>query len=430
MNKYSLVTLIVLSCFTFTASKNYAVETKTYTTPSAFMNLYFDFTGKGESDFPKATITIADYLIKSEQSKSTISMYNGPLVLILDSSIYIYDQNRKLLYSKLLRTNRSSGFFELTAVSHIGPALSYLAKIKQNGDPSWEGAMANLLEDIKQVKILNSVQDNNWLDQANIKPWQPHKQQIQAMVDYAMSMAGNYIVGVQKGAPFDLASVQSNFLNSNKEYPISYNSVMVATFMLTAIQSMSAVHEGIENLNINWSQAMVIVRNVAGANVSAGLTSGTNWMVPFVNALSNNQIPAERILISPYAIVQADVGQDPLPEATYKYYAYAVWGSVYNRGKISLSVFTDLETIYLPGRPAIPGDYNYSKASDIKDFMVRLKYSLLDSREMLSNTVGFWMAGEMQNKNWDSSKIEIPGLTTGFPEGISQYPKQNPEIAQ
>ncbi|KTC81531.1 DUF5624 domain-containing protein [Legionella brunensis] len=401
-----------------------------YTTPPQFMSLYFDFTGKGETDFPKGKTTIADYLIKSEQTKNQDNLYSGPLILLLDSSIYIYDQNRKLLYSKLLRTNRSSGFFEMTAVSHVGPALSYLAKIKQNGDPSWKPAMANLLEDIRQVKILNAQTEDNWLDRANIKAWQPHQQQIKAMVDYAMSMAGNYIVSVQEGAPFDLSSVQQNFLNGNKDYPIPYNSVMVATFMLTAIQSMSEVHDGIANLNLNWPQAMVILRNVAGGNVSAGLTRGTNWMVPFVNALSNNQIPNDRMLIAPYAKVQPNVGKDPLPESDYQYYAYAVWGSIYNRSKISQAVFTDLETIYLPGRPAIPGDYGYSNASDINDFMVRLKYSLLSPEEMLSNTVGFWVAGEMQNKSWNIEKIEIPGLTTGFPAGVNKYPTKNPQISQ
>ncbi|MBL7481037.1 DUF5624 domain-containing protein [Legionella bononiensis] len=421
--------ILIFFCLSLVTPINFAAETTTYTTPIQFMNLYFDFTGSGEVDFPKNKLTIGDYLIQSEKAKNQNTPYNGPLVMFLDSSIYIYDQNRKLLYSKLLRTNRSSGFFEMTAVSHIGPALSYLAKIKENGDPSWKPAMAGLLEDIKQVRTLNAQTTDNWLDKANIKSWQPHKQQIQAMIDYAMSMSGNYIVSVQNGAPFDLNSLQQNFLNGNKDYPIPYNSVMIATFMLTAIQSMTEVHDGLVNLHLDWPHAMVIVRNVAGSNVSSGLTTGTNWMVPFVNALSNNQIPADRILIAPYAQIKDDTGEDPLPVASYQYYTEAVWGSIYNRSKIAQSVFTQLETIYMPGRPAIPGDYNYSKASDITDFMVRLKYSLLDPREMLSNTVGFWMAGEMQNKNWDSSKIEIPGLTTGFPTGITEYPKQNPDIS-
>ncbi|WP_158618507.1 DUF5624 domain-containing protein [Legionella sp. km535] len=424
------VNLIVLFwCLTCVSPFNFAAETNTYTTPIQFMNLYFDFTGSDEADFPKNKTTIGDYLMQSEQAKNQDTPYNGPLVMFLDSSLYIYDQNRKLLYSQLLRTNRTSGFYELTAVSHIGPALAYLAKIKENGDQSWKPAMASLLEDIRQVRVLNSEANDNWLDKANIKSWQPHKQQIQAMIDYALSMAGNYIVSVQNGAPFDLYSLQKNFLDGNKDYPIPYNSVMIGTFMLTALQSMAEVHDGLVNLHLDWPHAMVIVRNVAGSNVSAGLTSGTNWIIPFINALSNNQIPSDRILIAPYAQIKDDIGKDPLPVASYHYYTEAVWGSIYNRSKIAQSVFTQLQTIYMPGRPTIPGDYQYSQASDITDFMIRLKFSLLDPRELLSNTVGFWMAGEMRHKNWDYSKIEIPGLTTGFPAGIKEYPEQNPDIS-
>jgi hypothetical protein len=427
-NSNSACIFIIGSLLLLVTKINFATETPTYTTPPQFMNLYFDFTGTGESDFPKDKKTISDLLIQFEQGKIGSTLYNGPLLLLLDSSIYIYDQNRRLLFSKLLRTNRSTGFFEMTAVSHVGPALAYLAKIKQNGDPSWQPAMASLLEHIKQVKKLNAQTENNWLDKANIKSWEPHKQQIRAMVDYAMSMAGNYIISVQNGESFDLDSLQKNFLDGNKDYPIPYNSVMISTFMLTAIQSMSAVHDEVETLHIDWTHTMAIVRNVAGSNVTAGLTVGTNWMVPFIKALSNNQIPNNRILIAPYAVVKDDVGQDPLPVSTYQYYTKAVWGSIYIRSKISQAVFYNVESIFLPERPSIPGDYNYTKASDISDFMIRLKHSLLDAREMLSNTVGFWMSGEMQDKNWDINKIEIPGLTTGFPPGITEYPEQNPEI--
>ncbi|KTD23536.1 Uncharacterised protein [Legionella lansingensis] len=399
-----------------------------YVTPTAFMDLYFDFTGTEEPDFPKGKTTIAQYLLQSEKKDTDVNLFNGPLILIFDSSFYIYDQNRRLLFSKLLRTNRSSGFFELTAVSHVGPALSYLAKIKENGDPSWKSAMANLLNDIKKVKALNAQKNNNWLDRAQIRPWLPYKQDIQAMIDYAMSMAGNYIVKVQRGAEFDLDHVQQDFLRGNKDYPIPYNSVMVGTFMLTALESMIEVYEAVNKLQLDWSHAMVLVRNVAGSNVSAGLTKGTDWMVPFVDALSQHKLPAERLIIVPYAQVRNDIGQDPLSAESYKYYVYGVWGSIYTRTRIAREVFTDLETIYLPGRPPIPGDYGYTTADNIVDFMVRIKHSLADSREMLSNSVGFWLPGELQNKNWDVTKIDIPGLTVGFPLGIKGYPKVNPEI--
>jgi hypothetical protein len=51
-----------------------------------------------------------------------------------------------------------------------------------------------------------------------------------------------------------------------------------------------------------------------------------------------------------------------------------------------------------------------------------MKHSLRDAREMLSNTVAFWMVGELAHKNWDPGAVDIPGLTTGFAVGVAGYP--------
>lgn len=48
---------------------------------------------------------------------------------------------------------------------------------------------------------------------------------------------------------------------------------------------------------------------------------------------------------------------------------------------------------------------------------------------MLSNTVGFWIAGEAVAKGWDLTKMNIPGLTHGFPDGLDDYPMTAPEIS-
>lgn len=398
-----------------------------YTTPEAFMQLYFEFGGNSEPDYPRGQLTIPQVLIQSQQL-NPVDEEDGPLILLLNSSLYIYDKNRKLLYSSLLRTNRSTGFFELTAVSHIGPAMSYLARIKENGDPRWRISMQRLLKNIKAVRTANK--SGAWLKGVNSPAFKPYQSQIQAMVDYALSMSGNYIVGVLQGEDFNLAAVQNNFLHGNEQYPISYNAVMVATFMLTMLESMTTVHDEIKDIPIDWPHAMVIVRIVAGTNVTSGLTKGSNWMVPFLVALSNYSLPENRILIAPYAEVKKDAGSKTLSEDSYNYYKNRVWVSITNRAKIASSVFTDLETIYLPGRPLLPGDYAYSKAGDIEDFMVRLKFSFQDPTQMLSNSVGFWMADELAHKKWDVNLVRIPGLTDGLPKGITKYPTDNPEIGE
>ena len=84
-------------------------------------------------------------------------------------------------------------------------------------------------------------------------------------------------------------------------------------------------------------------------------------------------------------------------------------------------------TIYLPGRPPLPGDYRVTRATAIDQFMIRMKHSLRDAREMLSNTVAFWMVPELASKNWDPAAVDIPGVTAGFPAGVAGYPAVTPK---
>ncbi|HAT1821321.1 TPA: hypothetical protein JBJ33_11055 [Legionella pneumophila] len=407
------------------------VPNNIYVTPQAFWDLYFDFTGDETPGYPKGKINISQTLFQSEMKKnSSLAQQNeGQLILFINSTLYIYNSDRQLELKQLMRTAPNSGFTEMTAISHIGPALMYLAKIKENGDASWKSQMENLLKDIQAVKVINAQTPNNWLEQVNAPAWKPHLTTIHNMIDYACSMAGNYMSDVlNEKLSFNITSLQNDFLNGNKTYPIPYNNVMVGTFMLTALQSMDQLHSKISQLKIDWPYAKVIIRFVAGSNVSAGVSKGSNWLVPFVQALSNNTLATDRIYITPYAAVKSSLGAQELTQADYNYYNNTVWGARHNRRIIANEVFTNITSIFLPDRPAIPGDYTYSKQPKIEDFLMRLKFSLAEPTEMLSNTVGFWMAGELAEKNWNYNKISIPGITTGFPQGISTYPNNNPVI--
>jgi hypothetical protein len=95
---------------------------------------------------------------------------------------------------------------------------------------------------------------------------------------------------------------------------------------------------------------------------------------------------------------------------------------LFYRKVVSDQVFAGIPTIYLPDRPPLPGDYVVTPAGAIDQFMMRMKHSLRDAREMLSNTVAFWMVQELASKSWNPGAVDIPGLTTGFPAGVAGYP--------
>ena len=404
-----------------------AQVTGSYTAPAEFMNLFFDFTGSEEPDYPAGQPTLGQMVTQS--AKGSAGGAPGPLVLVVGSDIYVYDTaGGARLSAERFRADRASGFYELTAISHIGPALAYLAQIKANGDARWQARLASLRTHTAQVRALNRRATDNWLDRLNQPAWSAHKAQIRNMVDYACARTLSYIDSLGNGDRFTTAGVNDDFFNgTSAEYPIPFVNVMIGTFMLEALRGAADVQGALARLKLDWPHAMVLVSSRAGSNVSSGLTEGTNWLVLFLKAVSGFSLPDDRIKIVPYAEVRPSLGQAQLAPADLTYYVQRVWGPLHYRKVVSDQVFAGIPTIYLPDRPPLPGDYFVTPAGAIDQFMIRMKHSLRDAREMLSNTVGFWMVRELANKNWDAGAVDIPGVTTGFPGGVAGYPAVTPQ---
>ena len=161
---------IHLSCSALTvllllATPAAAQTTGGYTAPAEFMDLFFDFTGSEEQGYPAGQPTLGQMLTQSVIAKEPAGAAPGPLVLVMGSDIYVYEAtNGARLSQERFRADRASGFYEMTAISHIGPALAYLAQIKSNGDARWKARLASLRTHIAQVRALNARATDNWLD--------------------------------------------------------------------------------------------------------------------------------------------------------------------------------------------------------------------------------------------------------------------------
>ena len=222
---------IRLSCSALTAllllaAPTPAEVTGSYTAPAEFMNLFFDFTGSEEPDYPAGQPTLGQMVTQS--AKEAAGGAAGPLVLVVGSDIYVYDTaGGARLAAERFRADRASGFYELTAISHIGPALAYLAQIKANGDARWQARLASLRTHTAQVRALNRRATDNWLDRLNQPAWSAHKAQIRAMVDYACARTLSYIDSLGNGDRFTTAGVNDDFFNgTSAEYPIPFVNVM------------------------------------------------------------------------------------------------------------------------------------------------------------------------------------------------------------
>ncbi|OCH96783.1 hypothetical protein A8135_06400 [Legionella jamestowniensis] len=403
-----------------------------YITPKPFNDLFFDFTGHAHANYPAGHRSIAEDLAK-KLAHSSDSQKKGPLVIANSLGIYVYsgEKGHELISSAEYRAAPNSGFYEMTSLSHVGPAIAYLGALQKFNDPCWETHIDPMIEHLRAVKEVNSAPiEKHWLTQLACPVWAGKEVIIKNMFDYACSLAGNYLLGVRKKKhDFCPQHLINHFLEINSEhYPISFNTIMIATFALIGQKSLSDVYAALNHREIHWESAKILLHNLAGTNYGAGMTAGSNWLYQAVQLITCAKMDSKRIIIVPYAPLPEEVGSTSLSEDSFDFLANRVWGSIYARPIVTEAAFSHIQDIDIPYRPPIPGDYECTQASQIDHFIRRLKFSTGNTKEMLSNTVGFWLAGEAMAKKWQFQQMDIPGVTHGFPTGISTYPAHSPEI--
>lgn len=418
-------------------------EENSYRTIPAFMDLFEIFPrGEGAGTIGSA---LASAVPSGAGTEGMVSA-TGALVLVNEYGVFVYDgKTRAKITGLTTRGDPASGFYEMTALSHVGPAVAYLAALNEAKSTEWQPLLAKLLERVRAAREANRQPVNGayWVKQVDAPAWQSHSDAIDRMIDYGLWMAGDYLVKVQKGDPADFtrANVGARFYEGgDTAYVIPFNNVMIATFMLVALNSTDRLRMMVESAGdaIDWKNARVVVHMPIGTNYGAGLTLGTNQLAAGLLTVADGALPRENVLIAPYADAPCPgkggcplsvFEADTLDADVFTFYSTRVWGGVYNRTRIAASAFPGVKTIALPvERPALPGDYGITKADDITGFVQRLKLSLVDNRELLSNAVGYWVPGALRAAGWNAANMEIPGLTTGFPKGMTGYPETNPEI--
>jgi hypothetical protein len=89
---------------------------QSYTAPAEFMDLFFDFTGSSEAGYPSGQPTLGQMLTQSVIARDAARGAPGPLVMVVGSSVYVYDSaGGARLAQEQFRADRASGFFEMTA---------------------------------------------------------------------------------------------------------------------------------------------------------------------------------------------------------------------------------------------------------------------------------------------------------------------------
>lgn len=356
----------------------------TYSLPSEFSTLFNDFTGGSEA------VAVAMSTLMNSSAKV------GKLIIGSNAQISVYD-DQKLQGSADFRSSDTNGFYEVTAVSHIGPAIMYLAQIQStlnaNDAPSASeqpairdasGAptrafvvkkIGDMIDHIAAVQKLNAATENNWLDRLNaslaanggVVTWKGKdangdeiSDAMRAMIDYACALATAYLQWVQGDVDTRMADLdalnQRFLLASDYTGQVGYNEVMVGTFIADGLMSVNTVSGVLASLSADdWLNARIVLQTLPGGfddavnaagvqyvrgNLSAGLNAYTNWFhalfVAFAGrAGADTEKVAERIIIAPYATMLADPAPEQMSDTDWSYYTNTAWGQLYFPGQIA-----------------------------------------------------------------------------------------------
>ncbi|QNK69287.1 DUF5624 domain-containing protein [Variovorax sp. PAMC26660] len=321
------------------------------------------------------------------------------------------------------------GFKELAAVSHFGPALASLVRLREI-DPEgmlWRTEAERLLAATVAAREANSVA--LWRDEIAVPAYRGREVAIANMVQYACELTERCIRrALATPEAFTADDLRTHCLEatgSEAGATVPMNKVMIATFFLVGLDTGHRVIGWFDRHNIDWSNAMVLIVGKQG-RPTAGVTWSTNAVCSMVLASSRHALPLERVYIAPHA---------PAPTFSYPVDTQAVAAHEMPMRKLwwATRAMSDLGPLmyegyprFAPGRgsrpvlqpdttevsemPAIGGP------DDWRALNTRMRVILEDPRQLLAGCVTDYAADQLQANGNDPRKAVVPGLDgTDYP---------------
>lgn len=324
------------------------------------------------------------------------------------------------------------GFTELTAVSHLGPALGAIVAIAQRGDPRlWRDDAERLIADADAVRSSNSIA--LWRDALHIGAFAGREPAITAMVDYACDLASGYLRrALDEPGYLSPQSLRRDYLDvDTARYPVSGNKIMVATFGLYALDHAHGLIRWFEDLSLDWPRLIFVITGRQG-RPTAGTTKSTTNLVRIMKHISRDSLRLDRIFLAPTM-----PGFEPVRDGDLTGAAAAEAGIRWNTARIMSSV--ELAPLMYEGyptfaEPPLLGGELVAGAAEVSEFppvrsaddwftmITRLRLTLEDPRQLLAAGVTDYITERLVAVGNDPRAVVIPGLDTESYPGFRDDP--------
>jgi hypothetical protein len=378
-----------------------------------------------------ATYTASPDSIGAHLARATArSTENDPLLVVTGTDLALYPAGGAVPVIESYRL-ATRGFKELAGISHLGPALATLARLRElasdegstRADGGWRADAARLLAAAKAARAASSAQ--LWRDQIAVRAFAGREESIAAMIDYSCLLTERFLQRALDDPDYlTMTTVRRDYLEgpaSHGDLPVPFNKVMIATFYLTGMDIAHRLITWLDAAGIDWARAMVIFAGQAG-RPTAGVTQESHSVAGVVRAVSRGRLPPERVFIAPHAPVfppynpaEADSSPAKGMELGYR----QLWAGLRATSDLAGGMFEGYPRFAAPfAEPATigPGTATVSAKPALKGpddwlaLVTRLRVVMEDPTQLLSGAVTDYASSELVAHANDPSAVTVPGL--------------------
>lgn len=350
---------------------------------------------------------------------------DAPLIVATATDIAVFPGSGAAPQVRGFRTN-IPGFTELTAISHLGPALGTLVALAARGEVAlWQDGAERLREQLAEVRRANGP--DLWSGPLRIAAFAGREACIAAMVDYACGLADAYLAKALAEPDYlTAASLRSDYLEvESAQFPVSGNRLMVATFGLYALDHVHGLIDWFDGVGVDWTRTLFAITGRQG-RPTAGTTKGTTNLVRILRHISADRLPLSRVFVAPTMTgfdtpVDDDLGPVAAVEGAIRWQIARVMSSV----EIAPLMYEGHPTFVEPpllGPELVTGQTEVSEfppvrhERDWETMTTRLRLTLEDPRQLLAAGVTDFVAQRLVAAGNRPGEIVVPGLDTeSFP---------------
>jgi Domain of unknown function (DUF5624) len=366
------------------------------------------------------TYTASPDSIGAHLAEAAVRQETGsPLIVVTGSDLALYRGAGSLPVIEPYRL-ATRGFKELAGISHLGPAVASLARLRElsTDGAAWQADAARLLDATKAARAANSL--GLWRDQIAVRAFAGREERIAAMIDYSCLVTERFAQRVLDDPGYlTMAAVRQDYLEGLR--PVPFNKVMIATFYLTGMDIAHRLITWFDAVGIDWERAMVIIAGQAG-RPTAGVTAESHSLAGVIRAVSRGRLSADRMFIAPHAPVfepfapeSGDTSAAARLETGYR----RLWAMLHATCELGGQMFeghprfvapSAEQDAITPGVTSVQAKPAVTGPDDWLALVTRLRVVMEDPRQLLSGAVTDYASSELVRHDNDPAAVTVPGL--------------------